>query len=46
MDIREFIEAINNADEATLKAVYQLLEVSPLLAESLDLLSDTAHKAS
>ena len=46
MDIKEFIVAVHNADEETIKNVCQLLEVRPPLAESLDLPSDTAHKVS
>lgn len=46
MNIKEFIEAIYNADEETIKSICQLLEVDPLLAESQDLLSGNAQKVS
>ena len=44
MDAKEFIDAILNADEETIKTICQLLEVNPLPFESLDLLSGNAHK--
>ena len=44
MNAKEFIQAILNADEETIKVVCQLLEVDQLLFEPLDLPSDIARK--
>ena len=43
MDMKEFVEAILKADNDTINLVCQLLEVNPLLVESLDLLSNNSH---
>ena len=44
MNAKEFIEKILNADEETIKAVCQLLEVDPLPFEPLDSHFDNVHK--
>ena len=46
MNIKEFVEAILDADKDTIKAVCQLLEVDPQLFESQDLLSGNSRKVS
>ena len=43
MDMKEFVEAILKADNDTINLVCQLLEVNPLLVESLDWLSNISH---
>ena len=43
MDMKEFVEAILKADNDTINLVCQLLEVNPLLVESLDLLSNNSR---
>ena len=44
MNAKEFIEAILNADEETIKAVCHFLEVDPQLFESQDLPSGNSRK--
>ena len=46
MNDKEFIEAILNANEETIKVVCQLLKAHQLPSEFPDLLSGNAHKAS
>ena len=46
MNIKDFIEAILDADADTIKAVCQLLEVDPQLFELQGLRYGNSHKAS
>ena len=46
MDYKEFVVAIHNADEETIKAVFQLLKVNPQPVEFPGLPSGNSHKAS
>lgn len=46
MDIKEFVEAIQNTDEETLITVCQLLEVNQQLVVFPDLPSGNTHIAS
>ena len=44
MNIKDFTEAILNADEETIKSICQLLEVNPQLFEFPGLPSGNSHK--